>query len=416
MSWRGFKKAVERIPANVKCAVGGNKAVKDETFDRLEAQFKILEAEVEKMLGHTKHFKESTQALVNHQLLLATALKEIYETNGEYDNATSSPEYHAAVQAYLELSQALKDDTWTELSLLDPRVLTPLGEIKGFMVAVRKLVTKRSHKILDLTRHTNTYNSLKKKENRDLSDEKKMYKYELLVQDAQDDYDSINSLLLEELPLLFEYQNKIILPIFQTFIYIQSKFYDTYTSSMDKLRHVAVFDYNSSVIDGFEARKHENAELVKHLEGLSTTLIRSSSVASARFRSKIRQNKDSSPDALQKSPESDHSSPKTDYAATSSSHQRSQSHPPPYDEPSSTKGTKILSTPTSPVKKPPPPTPPLLKARALYDYEPQAEGDLALKVDDVIDIIKKTNSTDDWWTGRLRGKIGVFPANYVVIL
>lgn len=294
-------------------------------------------------------------------------------------------------------------------------MITPLGEFKGFLNAVRKLVIKRSHKVLDLTRHTNTYNSLKNKQSRDLADEKRMYKYELLVADAQEDYDSINHLLLAELPLLFEYRDEVMLPIFRTFLHVQSSFYATYLSYMDKLRDEGVLDLDSSVTDGFEARKHENAELFNHLDGLSTALIRSSSVTSARIRAKARLTHDPSQAASKKSSDGDSSSQHSASLVAPTAHQRSQSNPPPYGAAASSKESQIMSMPTSPVKKPPPP-PPLLKARALYDFEPQAEGDLALKVDDIVDIIKKTNSTDDWWTGRLRGKIGVFPGKQLTFL
>lgn len=46
---------------------------------------------------------------------------------------------------------------------------------------------------------------------------------------------------------------------------------------------------------------------------------------------------------------------------------------------------------------------------ALYDYTAQADGDLSFKKDDRIEIIEKTNDTNDWWTGRLNGITGVFP-------
>lgn len=43
----------------------------------------------------------------------------------------------------------------------------------------------------------------------------------------------------------------------------------------------------------------------------------------------------------------------------------------------------------------------------------QADGDLSFKVGDRIEIVKKTESQEDWWTGRLNGMEGVFPGNYV---
>ena len=43
----------------------------------------------------------------------------------------------------------------------------------------------------------------------------------------------------------------------------------------------------------------------------------------------------------------------------------------------------------------------------------QADGDLSFKTGDRIVIVKKTESQEDWWTGRLNGVEGVFPGNYV---
>jgi len=50
---------------------------------------------------------------------------------------------------------------------------------------------------------------------------------------------------------------------------------------------------------------------------------------------------------------------------------------------------------------------------ALYDFAAQADGDLDFKVGDRIEVVERTNSAEDWWTGRLDGRTGVFPGNYV---
>lgn len=70
-------------------------------------------------------------------------------------------------------------------------------------------------------------------------------------------------------------------------------------------------------------------------------------------------------------------------------------------------------------KKPPPPPPkrigsqnPGIFAVALFSFEGQAQGDLSFREGDQIKIVKKTESTDDWWEGELRGQRGSFPANY----
>ena len=69
-------------------------------------------------------------------------------------------------------------------------------------------------------------------------------------------------------------------------------------------------------------------------------------------------------------------------------------------------------------KKPPPPPPKKMPSTqgfwvtALYDFAGEGKGDLIFQEGDRIEVIKKTNSTDDWWEGVLRGVQGSFPANY----
>ena len=46
---------------------------------------------------------------------------------------------------------------------------------------------------------------------------------------------------------------------------------------------------------------------------------------------------------------------------------------------------------------------------ALYDFAAQADGDLDFKVGDRIEVVERSGSAEDWWTGRLNGRTGVFP-------
>lgn len=56
------------------------------------------------------------------------------------------------------------------------------------------------------------------------------------------------------------------------------------------------------------------------------------------------------------------------------------------------------------------------QAIALYTFKGEQPGDLPFKKGDVIDILKKSETTDDWWTGRNNGQSGIFPANYVELI
>ncbi|NP_001086532.1 SH3 domain-containing YSC84-like protein 1 [Xenopus laevis] len=54
-------------------------------------------------------------------------------------------------------------------------------------------------------------------------------------------------------------------------------------------------------------------------------------------------------------------------------------------------------------------------ATALYPFEGQHSGDLPFQAGDKITVLTKTNSQYDWWEGKLKGNIGIFPANYVSV-
>ncbi|XP_011707661.1 PREDICTED: unconventional myosin-Ie-like [Wasmannia auropunctata] len=58
------------------------------------------------------------------------------------------------------------------------------------------------------------------------------------------------------------------------------------------------------------------------------------------------------------------------------------------------------------------PAPPILpKVKALYDYEPQDLDELGLKEGDILEVLREHEG--GWWHGRLKGKTGLFPSNYV---
>ncbi|KAJ3918619.1 hypothetical protein F5877DRAFT_42142 [Lentinula edodes] len=58
------------------------------------------------------------------------------------------------------------------------------------------------------------------------------------------------------------------------------------------------------------------------------------------------------------------------------------------------------------------------RAIALYNFDGVLiqSGDLSLKKGDVIIITKKSESSDDWWTGKIDNRKGIFPANFVELV
>jgi amphiphysin len=63
-------------------------------------------------------------------------------------------------------------------------------------------------------------------------------------------------------------------------------------------------------------------------------------------------------------------------------------------------------------RAPPPPPPPRIKkeyVEALYDLNAQHEGDLSFQYGDRIQVLEKSDTTLDWWKGKIGGKTGMFP-------
>ncbi|KAI0366337.1 SH3-domain-containing protein, partial [Pilatotrama ljubarskyi] len=74
----------------------------------------------------------------------------------------------------------------------------------------------------------------------------------------------------------------------------------------------------------------------------------------------------------------------------------------------------------SPARRVVPPPPPrhdnVKRARALWAYNEDGRepNDLSFSAGEIVEIVDETNA--DWWTGKCRGKQGLFPSNYVELL
>ena len=63
-----------------------------------------------------------------------------------------------------------------------------------------------------------------------------------------------------------------------------------------------------------------------------------------------------------------------------------------------------------------PPKPVKEKCEVLFAYAAENEDELTLEIGEVVTILNKDLEDPGWWRGELRGKIGVFPDNFVRLL
>ncbi|XP_061568259.1 GRB2-related adapter protein 2a [Cololabis saira] len=55
-----------------------------------------------------------------------------------------------------------------------------------------------------------------------------------------------------------------------------------------------------------------------------------------------------------------------------------------------------------------------VQVKALYDFTAEEGDELGFSAGDVIEVLDRSDLS--WWKGRLRGKSGLFPANYTILL
>ncbi|KAI0271596.1 BAR-domain-containing protein [Gloeopeniophorella convolvens] len=450
---KGLTKAIKRTPHMMGSKVGMSKKSNDPEFDDYQRNFATLESATEKFLKDTKAFSDAVNTLftsgsgfAQHFSVLFHPIASEYDLLGKFPEAAHTIRNVDACHTALE---ELRVSISPELELIESRVSGPVRELQGIMKAIRKMITKRDHKLMDYDRFNNSLTKLRDKKEKSLSDEKNLFKLEQDFEAASNDYDTINAAMKQDLPRFMTLATRFIDPLFHSFYYMQL---NIFYMLLEKINQFSEGKYTvdmpaSEIATEYEEKRGDSAAVVEALSIIQRIISTSKLVAQNR----------GSPGAsslglgVGRSP-STASTPTLGRAASSASTSTASSRAVP---PASSFAKKApppppgaagkISAPPSPVppaaapppyspsmggvasaaaaaaKRAPPPPPPPIKPKpaaasyvvALYDFAAQADGDLDFKVGDRIEVVERTDSPEDWWTGRLDGRTGVFPGNYV---
>lgn len=426
MSWKGFQKGVTRAPQTFKQRFNMGEITKDAIYADAELRFADLERETKKLHDESKKYFEAINGMLDHQIEFSKACAEVYKPiSGRASDPDSyvvdgNPAGIEACEEYEAIVNELKASLQPELEMIEARIVKPADELGEIIKAVRKTANKRDHKQLDYDRHRATLKKLEEKKDKSLKDEKALYKAENDVENATQEYDYFNNLLKEELPQLFRLEREFILPLFQSFYYMQLNVFYTLHEKMQSI-DIGYFNLTLGIEDAFEEKR---GDIQQQVEALAMTKFKTTG-GPRRPMSKY-----SSRLAIENG--------KAGSSPTSSSPSRrltldSYDNPPPaYSSgaagmltasPDVSRAASTGSNWTSAAKSkaaPPPPKPKPGALRvggetvtALYDYEAQAEGDLSFSAGDVIEIVQRTSNENEWWVGKIAARQGQFPGNYV---
>jgi len=313
-----------------------------------------------------------------------------------------------------------------ELELIDSRIGGPAKEFQSVMRLVRKSITKREHKLTDYDRFNNSLTKLRDKKDKSLGDEKNLFKLEQDFEIATNEYDYINNALKQDLPRFMMLSTQFIDPLFNSFFYMQLNIYYLILEKMNSFADEGKYDISNvpaaQIAQEYEDKRTdawsviEGLGIVKRIVSVSRLVQASRAQGQSSLgRQGTASSSSSSSNLKSAAPRSVSAGSSYKAAAPPPLSNSSQAAPPPPYSPSS--GASAAAS-----KRPPPPPPLKPKPKdipqinyvvALYDFVAQTDGDLSFNTGDRIELVEKTESTEDWWTGRLNGVQGVSPGNYV---
>ncbi|KAL9547055.1 hypothetical protein MBANPS3_006364 [Mucor bainieri] len=436
---------------------------RDEGFIQLETRFNETTKMADRLRAEAQAFRDSVSALLTHQAEMASYLSVIYsqhigvevEEGGVQRRVQPTPA--AALQAANDAEAAMaycRDEILPQLDSVDQFVIRPSLELQEIIKTIQKTIVKRNHKLIDYDRHRVALQKLNVKTERTMNEEKAIFKVQSQLDTATQDYEYLNNALKEQLPAFFQMLIQLIQPIFEHMYNLQCKIYGMIYARCCELVTANEQYFVTHAMDleaGYNWRKQQhdvqaeiqNMDLLKSGGKAWLTVSGGTNKLSLQERAVLK-NSETSPGQQHKQiayhqeqyqqPSQPVSSPplqqqqQQQYQVPYQAYQPQQQYQAPHQQqhtaapaygqqqqqPSSAAGGLV-----SPTAVPTPPTRDASRSSyvvALYDYDAQAEGDLSFKKDDKIELVQRTQDANDWWTGRLRGAVGVFPGNYVTEL
>ena len=413
---------------------------KDAVYIDAERRFSELETETKKLHDESKKYFDAINGMLNHQIEFSKAVQEIYKPiSGRVSDPDSiipegNPEGIQACEEYENIVKELQATLAPELEMIQARVIGPADELLTVIKVVQKSTLKRQHKQLDYDRKRAALKKIQDKKEKTLKDEKALYKAENDMEQATQEFEYFNDLLKDELPKLFALEREFIRPLFQSFYYMQLNVFYTLHEKMQSI-DIGYFDLTLDIEAAFEKKR---GDIQQQTEALSIVRYKTTGAkksvlpkygAGSRLAIEGRKSTEAGSRLAIEGRQS------SDPPTRRMTHDFVDNPPPPY----SSGGSPDLNGDTSIIRAnstgsswgaaakakgaaPPPPKPKpsrlsgapaaVNRAQALYDYEAQAAGDLSFTTGDVIDVIEKGATENEWWTGSLNGRQGQFPGTF----
>ncbi|KAL4750583.1 hypothetical protein BDW72DRAFT_111564 [Aspergillus terricola var. indicus] len=421
---------------------------------------------LDKIVDSTKAWRDAWSSLLTHQDRMLVEFESLYSPIIGSAEPTShtpvpTPEATLARTAKLKIEyEDLTKDILNDLAAIDQQMIAPASQAKECLVPLKKAIKKRDDRKLDYERHHGRVENYSKRPKRSERENASLLKAEEDLAKATEEYHAADEHLRQHLPPLITAVFSLLPRLLSAQIQIQNNILANYYTVIYGYCEQQRYPSNppqplEQTVAQWEQACHPVQQQIEGFACLANgKAVRSNSQPSNdrrpsiplnalnRFRTShsipthqaqsdhdkptigVRSKSTSNaPSSHSADPLCKHTSPSSLAEAHASLHSMTASHsasnPDSLSPPVPLASKPSLSALAGKKKPPPPPPKPrsassnLSFVTALYDFGGQGEGDLVFQQGDRIRVLRRTDSTDDWWEGELRGVKGSFPANYV---
>ena len=234
---------------------------KDAVFIDAERRFQDLEKETAKLHDESTKYFQAINGMLDHQIEFAKSIEEIYKPisgrasdPNSFTDDVGNPEGITACEEYQVIVQELKASLEPEIEMIQTRVVGPAEELMAIVKNARKWINKRDHKQLDYDKEKNKLKKLQEKKEKTAKDEKAIWDTENKLEAATEEYNMFNDLMKEQLLALFGMEADFILPLFQSFYYMQLNVFYTLHEKMQSI-DIGYFNLTLDIEDAFEMKR-----------------------------------------------------------------------------------------------------------------------------------------------------------------
>jgi len=415
---RGFSKMIQRGPQQVKNMINRNNTERDLDFKGLEDQVNKIQSQVKNLLSDSEKFKKTVENMMKHQEELGKSMLDLYKPisyvsdspvssnedisrrSSVYSNTSADIQGDTRkIEIYLEKTNLMNEQILPHIQNVSFHVIEPMKKYEEIIHSVKQVLKKRSHKALDYDRHKDSLDKLGSKQSRSLDEERKLNKTREAFTTAELEFKTYDDQLKQQLPTFFDCSADLYDSCLITFYSVQKDVYHIMYVYFYEIANECGLNLNTDIIAQYESYncaallEDQKVDSLNRLLTTSHLGISTSGSVSNGMSSLSPTSPTGNADEL----------PSYESATRNSFSRNSISH--------------TSATPGYPGAARPPPVIPQRPAvqyvTALYDFTAQNAGDISFKRGDRIEIVKKTNNANEWWTGRINVQVGQFPGNYV---